>query len=601
MGKFRARHSYLRKGALVFALAGAMAAGGVSMAYASTTYWTAPSSAATVSSNLLTTYGVRAGSAGPDFLGVTNTNFDFTSGSASSNDQYTGYTTADLAGLKGAGLAIWSTSVNENVNPYYANLYYNKITGSSATQATTWMSNPETSSWGDSNNSASHVGNVSSGASTIAGLEYSPSIIFGANKYTNWQNAAANGSNSGTNIYAAESTNNSYNPTYTSNDATNVWTQVYTMGQLASTADSLKTGTSKITRYDSNSATESAKSYEKAIRGNMLYVASQIDAGTTAKKTVAYLYAIDANGTGYFFVPTASGLLNGNDTGASTGNSVTNPDSNYAANNSTINMGYMGTLPFITNTFDSGTAFSGGIIMKVEDIYKANPACTVSSSATSALSSVNTIIYNSTVNTNLAGTSGGKNDSGVNNDYQGTALSPSKVATWAAAHGFNTTTGSIIAGDDYGTSSQQTFEDSAATTGGTAPLLYCQRNYTADKNARAAWAFSQVYPALYGNNPDATYSYWVDKVYHVNTTSVGTVVKYMTNQSDTVTYNSTIASQLESRIQAGVNWWNNTGKNKSAWNQYAYYNGSTRASYYSGNADSEEATNTIRIFSPVLL
>ncbi len=66
----------LGKGAAALALACAMAAGGAAPADASTTYWTAPSSQATVSANLLKTYAVRGGAAGPDFLGITNTNTD---------------------------------------------------------------------------------------------------------------------------------------------------------------------------------------------------------------------------------------------------------------------------------------------------------------------------------------------------------------------------------------------------------------------------------------------------------------------------------------------------------------------------------------------
>ncbi len=442
----------------------------------------------------------------------------------------------------------------------------------------------------ESNGSRSH------GWRTIGGATYYFGSVDDGAMRTGWQTIEGRSY-----YFDSDGKLQSYSPAYTSNDATNVWTQVYTMGRLASVADSLKTGTSKITRYDSNSATESAKSYEKAIRGNMLYIASQIDAGAVERKTVAYLYAIDANGTGYFFTPTAEGLVAGDDTGASEGNSITKPDGCYAANNGAVSYGYMDTLPFVTDTFDSGTAFSGGIVMKVEDIYKSSPACTVSHSATGALSGVDVIVYNSTVNTNLAGTQDGRNDSGVNNDYQGMPLTPSKVATWAAAHGFDAAAGSVIAGDDWGTSLQQTFADSVATTSGTAPLLCCPDDFSADKNARAAWAWARVYPGLYGNNPDATYCYWVDKVYHVNVSSVGTVVKYMTNQSDTVTYNQGTANQLESRIQAGVNWWNATGKTKAPWSGYAWYNGSSRASYYSDDTASEEPTNAVGIFAPVLL
>jgi hypothetical protein len=80
---------------------------------------------------------------------------------------------------------------------------------------------------------------------------------------------------------------------------------------LATIADGLKSGTDKITRYDSNSATTSAINYEKAIRGNLLYVASQISVGEVGKKTVVYLYSIDSNGVGYFFTPQAGDMLIG--------------------------------------------------------------------------------------------------------------------------------------------------------------------------------------------------------------------------------------------------------------------------------------------------
>ena len=547
-----------------------------------------PSGYVTPDSTLIKTYGVRAGSAGADFLGVTNTNFDFTSGSASSDDQYTGYTSATDVQL--VGLTIWGSSeINDNANPYYTNLLYHAVKGESVDyEATTWMSNPSTSSWGDSNGSTSYVGNDSGNATTIAGLEYSPEIVFGANKYTNWE-LASDGSNSDSVIYAYEADDDSYNPVYVNNDATNIWTQVYTMGQLAQTADSL----SGTTRYDS--ATASALAYEKAIKGQLLYIASKIDSGT-AKKTVAYLYAIDATGTGYFFVPTADGLLAGDDTGAASENDADNADDNYAANNSTINMGYMATLPLITTTFDSGMEYEGGIVMKVEDIYKENPVCTVGSgSASDVMADVDVIIYNSSVATSLIGTSGGKNSSGVEKAYD---LTDETVAAWADDYGFE---GRLIAGDDFGTSTNQGYGTVDATEDGMAPLLYCQRNYTADKNARAAWAFAQVYPDLYGGNEDATYAYWVDAVYHVKTEKVSEVAALMTGQSSAVVYDTSVAAEIEANATTGYEWWAAKGSTDSYWGAYAFYSGSSRASYYGGETDAEESSNTIGILAPSTL
>ena len=570
-------------------------AAGSAFAAGSETYWEVPTQATSVDyTKVLKTYGVRAGSAGPDYLGISNTNFDFTPHGTKAG-QYE--PTADyLKGVGGAGFAIWSTSVNESPNPFYANLAYNTITTGekSATAATAWGKNPEESSWGDSSAQAS---TSVDGKATINGLEYYPDIIFGANKSTGWQNFDASSTEIGKAVAAGITTaeGTAYDPTFANNDSTNMWTQIYTLNNLALTAQDIKANTGQTTRYDSNDATVGALAYEKSLRGNLLYCASQIDSGKQEKKTVAYLYAIDDNGTAYFFTPTADGLLSDNDTGKTGSSAAATADSNYAGNNGTIDLDYHGVLPYITNTFDSGHELEGGIVMKVEDIYKTNPACTVSSADVSALENVDVIIYNTTKNTDLQGTSGGKNESNVNN---AAALTDDSVAKWASEHGY---TGSqVIAGDDYGTSSNQNYGNKDTTASGMSPLLYCQRNYTTDKNARAAWAFSKVYPELYPNE-DASYSYWVSNVYHVKTDQVGKVAAYMTNQSDTVEYTEATEASMEQLFQIGYDWWTGTGSSEDAWSNYAYYNGSSRASYYDGDAKSEEKTNVIGIFQPSAL
>ncbi|MDR1015605.1 MAG: hypothetical protein LBL86_11620 [Coriobacteriales bacterium] len=545
--------------------------------------------------DLLTTYGVRDGSAGPDFLGISNTNFDFTLGSPFTNTQYTGMTSMQLSTARGAGLAIWATSVNEETNLYYQNLYYDIALALTPAppHATTWMSNP-IGSWGDSNGTASNKYNVSTGAPTIAGLEYDPEIIFGANKLTNWQDELPDGSNSQTVTYnyLAGGAEPGYEPTFTSNDATNIWTQVYTMGRLAEAAENLKAvHEDKETRYG-NDAVAAAVDYEKAIRGNLLYVASQIDLGNAQRKTVAYLYSIDQNGVGYFFTPQASGLLVGDDTGAPPTSVV-----NYAANNGTIGYGYRATLPFVTDTFDSGTPFYGGIVMWVENIRKSNPACIVPSTATGALAGVDTVIYNTTLLTDPAGVTDGRNSSGVGISPNYQANDFALVSNWLAARGLPATS-AVIAGDDFGTSSSQGFGTVNTTATGMSPLLYCQRNYTADKNAKAAWAFARVYPELYGGNPDATYCWWVDRVYHVRMADVPTVARYMLNKTGAVTYGQATAALLEACFAAGHQWWEASGSTDPYWSQFAYYNGSSRASYYSDDPYSEEAEDEIGIFAP---
>ena len=607
MGIARKIGSIAGRGLLSVALAGSMTAFGAVAAFAdddssaADCYWSTPSDIAEIDEDALTTYGVRAGSAGGDFLGISNTNFDFNKGTNSTGvtgfDSITDMGADYLTTVYGSGLAIWATSLNENANPYYANLYYTIVTGEYTTAgaaalgaATTWMSNPEESAWGDSDNSTSYD---AEGNETISGLEYEPDIIWGANKTTNW-NLSSDGSNSETNIYAYESEDEDYNPVYVNNDSTNLWTQIYTMGQLATAADELE-GT---TRYDDSSATTSAVAYEKATKGQLLYIASLIDSGELEAKTIAYLYAIDDEGTGYFFVPTAEGLLSDSDTGYYEAGKSTTADTEkttYGANNSTINMGYMATLPFVSTTFDSGDELEGGIVMRVEDIYSSNPVCTVgTSSASDVMADVDVIIYNSSTASSLAGTSGGKNSSGVEKAY---TLTAENVTAWAASYGF---TGSqVIAGDDYGTSTNQGVGDSTYTTeDGTAPLLYCQRNYTTDKDTRAAWGFAAVYPEAYEGNNDATYAYWVNNIYHVTTDNVASVVTYMTNQSDEVVYDEDVEAFVEEAAAAGYEWWIETGSADEDWSGYAYYNGSSRASYYGGDTDAEEPVDTIGIFAP---
>ena len=613
-----------KKGVVVAAVAGALSVTGAGMAFANTVPGVDGPSAyntgdlTSQENTYLTTSAVRAGSAGPDFLGITNANYDFTashsklSDSSYVNADYYPFIASTVDGDKGYAkdmtgtdvynrIAIWaSAAVNENPNPYYQNLVYNWIVSEGTTQATTtatlattYHQNPGTSSWGDSRGTAI---TRADGSSTIIGMEYYPDIIYGANKTSNWGGDFSQNVGGATNFKTQADKEEGYDPTFANNDSTNVWAQIYSMEQLAYTANSLTSGTAKTTRYDDSDATVSALAYEKAIKGQMLYIASKIDDKTVEKKTVAYLYAIDENGTAYFFVPTAEGLTNGDDTGKTATSTAATADDNYAANNSTINMGYMATLPFISNTFGAGdeavTEVEGGIVMMVEDIYKSNPAVSLAEATEdgdSIMADVDVIIYNSTKNTNLQGTSGGKNSSGVNN---GARLTDTNVTEWAAKHGFK---GKVVAGDDFGTSNQQ---DGSMES---APILYCQRNYTADKDTRAAWAFSKVYSELYDSEYD-TYGYWVDNVYHVNTDMVSTVVKAFTHATGDVAYSGSDA--IEAKADAGYDWWTTTGSTSEDWADFAYYNGSSRASYYRTDAyaaTSEEPTNTIGIFAPSAL
>lgn len=601
---------FFGKGLTCCAVAGAMVALSCGVGFGATaSQISADSTPVTVTGNELTTMGARAGSAGPDFLGISNMNYDFQpSHSAGLGDPYPYY--ASVEGVTATGykadmakadhfnrLAIWGSAVNTNPNPYYQNLLADCLLGTAEkgglpdgyTAATTYHSNKN--SWGDV---------VCNGASVIS-ASYTPDIIFGANKTTNWSDGDIA---AGTYAKAAASEVLGYDPTYSNNDSTNIWTQIYTLQQLAADADKTAAAKNKTLRY--GDASDSALAYEKSIKGQMLYVASQIDQKKVAKKKVAYLYAIDTDANkAYFYVPTADGLTTGSDTGAgktATDKSSPNQDV-YASNNSVINMGYMATLPFITDTFGAskgeGTVREGGIQMLVEDIYKKSPVVEVTSANANCLKDVDLIIYNSS---KLTGTAmhGENNGKCVDEDVINTsALTDDSVTSWAKTFGFS---GSVLAGDDWGTSNQQNSADSVGVTTGSAPMMYCARNYTVDKNVRAAWAFSKVYPELYGNNDDASYAYWLENVYHIKNSAVKNVLANYTHQNESTvdTYGANNTSKLNSYAQIGYNWYKQTAGTKYT-KTYAYYNGSSRASYYSCDSAQNEPKNTIGIFEPSTL
>lgn len=600
---------FLGKGLTCCAVTGAMVALSCGVGFGATaSKIAADNTAATATGKELTTMGVRAGSAGPDFLGITNLNYDFQqSHSQKTIDPYPYITTLDDGSAWGYSqtvksadqfnrLAIWGSAVNTKANPYYQNLLVDTLLGTAdkggytgSTIATTYHVNKN--SWGD----------VVSGGVSVVSDTYKPDIIFGANKTTNW---ADGDYATGTYAKDAASAISGYDPTYCNNDSTNIWTQMYTIQALAEAADFTAAAENKTLRY--GDATDSAIAYEKSIKGQMLYVASQIDTKKVAKKKVAYLYAIDSEaGKAYFYVPTAEGLLEGSDTGA--GKTATDPSSpdqdEYASNNSVINMGYMATLPFVTDTFGAaegeGTVREGGIQMLVEDIYKKSPVVEVTKDNANCLKDVDVIIYNST---KLTGTAihGENNGKCVDEDVLNTAaLTDDSVMSWAKGYGF---AGKVLAGDDWGTSNQQNTSDAVGVTTGSAPMMYCARNYTVDKNVRAAWAFSKVYPELYGNNDDASYAYWLENVYHIKNSAVTSVLAAYTHQGESTvdTFGANNTKKLNSYAQTGYEWYR-TVAGKKYTKTYAYYNGASRASYYSCSDAQEEPANTIGIFEPSTL
>lgn len=552
--------------------------------------WDAPSSSVSAD-GYLTTYAVLDGTVASEFIGLTNVNFDFGSGDMLLEGQ-ADCSDIDFSGVGAAGFAMFATSLNDNPNPYYSNLFYDSVLGSSSEQATTWMCCPDSGSWGDSSGVACF--SAVTGEETINGLEYEPDIVFGANKLVNW-NLRGDGSNSSSYMYWASSSDDSYNPLFVNNDATNLWTHMYTSENLAIAADELTASTGLSTRYG-DYAVESAVSLERATRGQMLYIASLIDSGAIEEKEVAYLYAIDSDGTGYFLVPTAEGLLEGDDTGASEWSSEEDADDCYASDNAALSFGYEAALPFVTETFDSGAEFEGGIVSRVQDVCKTSPACVVTSSDDRALADVDVIIYNSTVETSLSGTSSGENVSGVDNDYLGDALNDNEVAAWAEALGY--AGDQIIAGSDFGVSSDEGIGSVSSSDAGKAPLLVNMRDFSADKATWAAWAFAAVYPETYGGNDDATYCYWMDEVYHVDADCVPEMVSYMTNQTDAVVYDTGVSAFVEDAAATGFEWWASVGSEDDEWSGYAYYNGSSRASFYSGDDEAEEPEDAIGIFAP---
>jgi hypothetical protein len=78
------------------------------------------------------------------------------------------------------------------------------------------------------------------------------------------------------------------------------------------------------------------------------------------------------------------------------------------------------------------------------------------------------------------------------------------------------------------------------------------------------------------------------------------VATFMLNKETTspVVYTQDTVNFLEHCFAVGGFWWETSGYDDPDWSDFAYYSGSTRASYYSNNPLSEEPTDTIGIFAP---
>ncbi|MDO4502895.1 MAG: hypothetical protein Q4D06_06895 [Coriobacteriia bacterium] len=267
---------------------------------------------------VLTTWAEAWSTAGPDFLGVSNSAYYGNGGNG--NAKVTNYTQAQKSSMVG----IWATSANESPNAYNWNTFYNFYAEAMNKTASDWSCVSTTSNGGSDWDSASGV---------WCGFKYRPDVVWTNNNlnaaaaadYVKQINegkysASATKATDGNKTYVADANEDgsydssyaqygdaTYNPQVISPNNNSPYSFVASAYQLADasakviadTANNPGIGDEALTWKNANklprsgryseTPTECALNVEKLARGSVYYTLSKIADGTVNKKKVAYV------------------------------------------------------------------------------------------------------------------------------------------------------------------------------------------------------------------------------------------------------------------------------------------------------------------------
>lgn len=420
--------------------------------------------------------------AGPDYLGISNSNQLDNGGGAAGGKSFQDEVTSTLMG-------IWASEANEVPNAYNWNYFYDLYAASVNLDASAYAPF-----------STQSVGaNYDSSTGTIGSYKYRPEIMWGTanndkavsyireGKYFASSDDEAAGTEADSSLYACPN-DADYNPVYVGmdNNATNVFaasTYLYQAAEAAQTAiDATKNYNSngaynvnnvtwrtvnalpRTTRYEADaaevkmSATDCAVAYEKTMKGAAYYTLSKIADGTTTKKKVAFVFGKD----GIDF----------------TGNTITvaafdcvDP---WGPND---NAGFAGALPLavdqlttdnVISTSGQGTSMASGMTWRT---YTATA---------DELATCDYIIATGVGGTNNAGVDAGQ------------------LKQWVIDKATTSAAKTAAAKIQYGV---------------TPPTVANAHNFTIEKSIFSAYNFDFVYSDLFPNMELETY--WYDNIYHI--------------------------------------------------------------------------------------
>ncbi len=450
---------------------------------------------------------------------------------------------------------IFGTTVNENPDPYVANLMYNWYVEEQGDSATLQKSDNAMINYLFTASKGSAIGldNDSQRNGTSITLSFRPDVLGLSATYTNqWGDAikAINNISKDSEYYQAASDtyvgDENYDPVIVGYDESNFIKQTQNIYNYAKAADQVEKnaadkGLKIATRY--GDSLDVAQQYELATKGSILYTLSKIDDGTVNKKTVAYVKSID--GTGKDAIVTLIG----------------NCDPRVSREKTHHMEGLVATTNNLANVLNPDlewediTTQSQEVTCSVAQLAKADVII---------LALPDNLSYNFK-SSDGAGVTWTKKGSAADEDYgqsgtRGDGEGHYKNQFWGPQEPTNTLVDNIKAALNAEGSSK-------AKKLAKKNILSCVQEGSSSSDGGSIEAYSQyplmnafVYPEIASQTEQ--YGYWLDKIAHIKTDKVSEVTQRLCcdltladGKTLDFTYNDSVAKRIQSTYEQGINYY----------------------------------------------
>lgn len=450
---------------------------------------------------------------------------------------------------------IFGTTVNENPDPYVANLMYNWYVEEQGTSTTLQKSDNAMINYLFTKSKGSAIGldNDSQRNGTSITLSFRPDVLGLSATYTDqWGDAikAINNISKDSEYYQAASDtyvgDENYDPIIVGYDESNFIKQtqnIYNYAKAAAQVDenAQEKGLKICTRY--GDSLEVAQQYELATKGSMLYTLAKIAGGTVKKKTVAYVKSID--GTGKDATVTLIG----------------NPDPRVSREKTHHMEGLVATTNNLANVLNPDLEWEG---VTTQD---QKVTCTVADLAQAdviILALPDNLSYNFKASDGT-GVTWTKKGEATDEDYgqsatRGDGEGHYKNQFWGPQEPTNTLVDNIKAALNAEGSAK-------AKKLAKKNILSCVQEGSSSSDGGSIEAYSQyplmnafVYPEIASQTEQ--YGYWLDKIAHIKIDKVSEVTQRLCcdltladGKTLDFTYNEDVADRIQTTYEEGINYY----------------------------------------------